>query len=748
MSLFSELRRRNVTAILPELGAPEWLSRAVILIFALGFIPAVIFAWIFEFTPDGIKRDYGATIDEPAAIAMRKRFDYIAISTAVALIIVVGLFSARQTTDEDGPVNLLSSSAQTAISSASVAVLPFVNMSNDKDNEYFSDGLTETLLHMLAQIPDLKVAARTSSFAFKGRQLSIREIARSLEVAHVLEGSVQKAGDRVRITAQLIRASDGYHVWSSNYDREVDDIFGIQDEIAQKVGYALSESLLGAAPVSQPAGLRTTDADAYDLYLQARKQRVTYSYSGLQAAEDLLKGALLIDPDFIEAKTELATSYIQQLETGLMDDREAYSEVIAITDQVLEERPDDPVALAASIFAKTGIRFMLGDFSGGPELVEQLEAIVARAPTELQPKLLLTRAYDMSQRHEDCVALLSEALRQDPFNPSIYYELGTSYMKARRWDEARDALEKSLEIEPAQPNAYTSLGAISLHSGDGVGYVTQFLKAIRVDPKDHELPGMLADFLYNLGLVDIGDDFAERVLALAPTSEIAYHLELVRAIATGDEDAGIASARRAIADDIEERRGSYVGAVRYLLRKAARDNNVEAASAWIDQQAPGILDIDVEQSPQKYRMSQGAAFDAWYTSLPREELFRRLEVMQSVLEEAGHNLEENPYSQTNILAMRGETEQAVEIALDKIFSSSVAKNLGWRRMLSQPHMAEIVADPRVKAAMQRWEEEEDRIRTQVESYFQDIQPTTRTARNASSANDSFHGIAERAVSRQ
>jgi tetratricopeptide (TPR) repeat protein len=354
----------------------------------------------------------------------------------------------------------------------------------------------------------------------------------------------------------------------------------------------------------------------------------------------------------------------------------------------------------------------------------------------------------MSQKNEECVALLSEALRQDPFNPSIYYELGTAFMKVQRWHEARAALEKSLEIEPAQPNAYTNLGTISLLSGDGVGYVTQFLKAIRVDPKDHELPGMLADFLYNLGLVDIGDDFSERVLALAPTSEIAYHLELVRAIATGDEEAGVASARRAIADDIEERRGSYVGAVRYLMRQAARDNNVEPASAWIDQQAPGILDIDAEQSPPKYRMSQVAAFDAWYTSLPREELFRRLEVMQSVFEKSGHRIEDNPYAQTNILAIRGETEEAVELALDKIFSSSVAKNLGWRQMLSQPHMAEVVADPRVKAAMQRWEDEEDRIRTQVESYFRDLQPTTRTARKASSANDSFHGIAQRAVSRQ
>ncbi len=766
MSLIAELRRRNVfrvaaaylvvgwlltevlTTILPTLGAPDWLSRAVILIFAFGFIPTVIFAWIFELTPDGIKRDYGAASDEPGSVAIRKRFDHLAIGTAVALIIVVGLFSARQTTDDSGQIQLLSSAVPTVISNASVAVLPFVNMSNDKDNEYFSDGLTETLLHMLTQIPDLKVAARTSSFAFKGKKLSIQEIARSLEVAHVLEGSVQKAGDSVRITAQLIRASDGYHVWSSNYDRKVDDIFGIQDEIAQKVGYALSESLLGAAPNVQPAGLKTTDADAYDLYLQARKERVTYSYSGLQAAEDLLKGALLIDPDFIEAKTELATSYLQQLETGLMDERDAYMQIIAITDQVLTERPEDPVALAASIFAKTGQQAMRGDFSGGAALVKDLEEIVAAAPGELQPRILLVRAYQTSQQHEKAVTVLSEALRQDPFNPSIYYELGTAYMKVDRWDEARAALEKSLEIEPEQPNAYTNLGTISLHFGDGIGFVTQFLKAIRVDPKDHELPGMLADFLYKLGLVEIGDDFTDRVLALAPTSEIAYQLELSRAIATGDDEAGIASARRAIADNIEDRRGSYVGAVRYLLRKSVQNNNVETEFAWIDQQAPGALDIDAEQASPKYRMSQGAAFDAWYTSLPREELLRRLDVLQSVFEKGGHSLKDNPYSHANILAMQGETEQAIEIALDKIFTNSVAKNLGWREMVSQVHFAELVADPRIEAAMRRWEDEENRMRAQVESYFRDLQSATRTAQNTPLSNDSFHGVAQRAVFRQ
>jgi TolB-like protein len=362
MSLVVELRRRNVfrvaaaylvvgwlltevlTTILPTLGAAEWASRAVILTFAFGFIPAVVLSWFYEITPEGIKRDHEVDHDHHEIQRVNK-LDKATIGTAIALIVVIGLFSARYTADESTDVNV-------AISDTSVAVLPFVNMSDDKDNEYFSDGLTETLLHMLTQIPDLKVAARTSSFAFKGQSLSIQDIARALEVAHVLEGSVQRAGDRVRVTAQLIRASDGFHVWSQVYDRTLDDIFEIQDEIAGEVGHALSKSLLGTENESLFAGIATTDADAYDLYLQARKERATYSYGGLQAAEDLLKGALLIDPDFTDAKTELAASYIHQWETGLMDEPTALGEIIAITDQVLADDPDEPVAKAASLFAK------------------------------------------------------------------------------------------------------------------------------------------------------------------------------------------------------------------------------------------------------------------------------------------------------------------------------------------------------------------------------------------------------------
>ncbi len=731
MSFVAELRRRNVfrvaaaylvvgwlltevlTTILPTLGAPEWVARAVILIFAFGFIPAVVLSWFYEIGAHGIELDHKVDRENPDNRRAARQVERVAIAAAIVLIIFVGLFSARYTDDA-------TREARAPVASTSVAVLPFVNMSGDADNEYFSDGLTETLLHMLAQVPDLKVAARTSSFAFKGQNKSIQEIARALEVAHVLEGSVQRAGDRVRVTAQLIRASDGFHVWSEVYDRTLDDIFGIQDEIAARVGSALSASLLGKDAAARFAGVTTTDPDAYDLYLQARRARATYSYGGLQEAEDLLKGALLIDPEFTDAKIELASSYVHQLETGLMDKRTALAEIIAMSDQALAERPADPVAKAISVYAKAISLASRGDQDALPDLVNELETIVARAPAETEPRMLLVRAYKGTQRVADCIPVIEGALSLDPFNPTLHYELGTAYMELKRSDEARAALQRSLELEPAQPNAYTYLGLLSLFEGDGVGYVSHILKAVAVDPRDHELPGMLAKFLYELGIVEVADEFRKRVNNLSPNSTIAYQLDIARAQATGDTAAGIAAARRAIEDDIENRRFAYGSAVQYLLRAAVAQGRAAAELAWLETQRPGVLDVDAAQVPSKARVVQGVAFDAWAQTLPHDEVLRRLDVMLAHAKAQGVDPTEDPNAHISILVLRGRVDAAIEVALNEVFTESVAMHLNWRDTLSQPRYAELRADARVQQAIQRWEDEEATLRGSVQTYFADM----------------------------
>jgi TolB-like protein/Tfp pilus assembly protein PilF len=735
MPLFDELKRRNVfrvalaylvvgwlltevlTTILPTLGAPDWTPRAVILIFAFGFIPAIVLSWFYELTPEGIKRDHEVRQDGSGLTRAGNTLQWVTIAGAVILVVFLGFFGAQQGDDAASPTGA-------AVSEASVAVLPFVNLSSDPDNEYFSDGLTETLLHMLTQHPELKVAARTSSFAFKNQDRTIVEIARLLGVAHVLEGSVQRVGDRVRVTAQLIRADDGFHVWSETYDLTFDDIFGIQDQIAEKVGSALTASLLGESANVRLAGVATESADAYDLYLMALNERVTFSYGGLRAAEDLLKGALTIDPDFLEAKTELASVYLHQVETGLLDRASARTEITAIADQVLAERPDNVDAYAIKIYVDKAYVGEQPSPEETFELIEQLEEIVAQNPSNYQPRLLLTRMLQSVQRNDRAVEVLQEALSLDPFNPRILYELGSLYAAQRDWENARAAVEKSLQIEPEQPNAYATLAIISLQNGDGLEYLRKFLQAIKADPKDHELPGRVAVFLYNLDLVDEGDDFRDRVLAIAPTSEMAYQVNLARAIATGDREAGVASARRAIEDDVPNRNFAFGGAVQYLLRDAIRRDETAEVLDYLEEAAPGIFDIEADSPQAKFRAAQFVSLEAWFVTLSRDELDSRLVAFNDLAVAYGFDAQENPQVMFVMATLRGDSEGAIKLLLDEFADDTPLRYPGWQELLQQPQYADVVADPRVQVVMQSWEEEEARVRDQVRAFLADLQATT------------------------
>lgn len=734
MALVAELKRRNVfqvaaaylvvgwlltevlTTILPTLGAPEWMSRAVILVFALGFIPAVVLSWVYELTPDGIKRDH--EVQGASSVTQSRGFSYSVIGIVIALVIVIAVLGAQNPLQDD-------TSNSEFISDASVAVLPFVNMSNDPDNEYFSDGLTETLLHMLAQVPELQVAARTSSFAFKDQNVNVGEIAAALNVAHVLEGSVQKSGNRVRVTAQLIRASDGFHVWSSSYDRTIEDIFAIQDEIAGKVGSALSVSLLGQEVTETiVAGISTDNTDAYDLYLQALKERATFSFGGLQAAENLLKGALTIDSQFLDAKIELADNYRHQVETGLLTADDGYRQIKALADQVLEVEPDNPSARAIRLYSDIATL----DVSANPAIVfdtiAELQQLLEKNAAEYRIRVLLTRLLAGTQQHEEALRLQQEALKADPYNARIHYELGSVYSYMQQWDAARDALRRSLDIEPRQPNAYVQLALIGMKTGDGLEFVQQLLNAMEVDPKDHELPGYIALFLYRIDLVEEGDDFRERVMAIAPTSEVAYQINLHRAIAVGDREASLESARRAIADDIDDRQSSYGGAVQFLLRDAAQHGTVEETSAWLEQQAPGILQVDAELTDVKYRNAQYAALDAWYVSLPRDELLARIEKMLANVRELGGDPLKAPEARMQVAALKDNTEEAIEVALNEVFTKPVESNLDWKATFAQAQFKDVVADSRIQLAFKAWENELATLRSQVSRFLADLSSAT------------------------
>jgi TolB-like protein/cytochrome c-type biogenesis protein CcmH/NrfG len=729
MSVLDELQRRNVlrvvfaylvvgwlftevlTTILPELGAPAWASRTVILVFALGFIPVAVLSWIYEFTPEGIKRE-SEIGDNDGARGGHRTFDYLVISAITILVLTIAVLGARSTIDE--------SPSAGSVSVASVAVLPFVNMTGDARNDYFSDGMTETLLHMLTQIPDLQVAARTSSFAFKDQTRTAREIADVLGVAHILEGSVQLANNRVRVTAQLIRAVDGFHVWSQNYDREFDDIFRIQDEIAREVGKSLSASLLGSETTPDIVPVGTENPDAYDLYLQALGERATYSYRGLQAAESLLKGALATDPDFLDAKTELAINYMHQANTGLMGREEAITLCSAMTRQVLDVKPDDALANAINIF---------GDVLGHTELtgpeqtraaIDELTRLTAENPDIYEIRMLLSDLLRILRQYDRALLVNLEGLQREPFNARIHYELGTLYSLMDRPEDARNALTKSLEIEPRQPNAYMHLARVSARTGDTVDIVRYMLKAFELDPSDHELPGALAMFLYDLRLVEEGDDFRDLVDAIAPTSDMSYQLALRRTIATDDAAESVEVAKRIVEEDVGERQAVFSEAVQVLMNSAAAEGTVSEMTAYIEQHAPGVFDTGAESLPPKYRAAQIAAFDAWYVALPRDEMLARLGDIIDSARDFGFDPMDDPFARLDIHALRGETEQGVNVALNDVLSRAVTADLRWRERFSGVQYRDIVAEPRVTEALERWQAEYEEAREAVRAYLAEL----------------------------
>jgi hypothetical protein len=264
------------------------------------------------------------------------------------------------------------------------------------------------------------------------------------------------------------------------------------------------------------------------------------------------------------------------------------------------------------------------------------------------------------------------------------------------------------------------LARAALQTGDGVEYLRQMLEAMVVDPRDHEIPGFVAAFLYEFGLIEEADDFRNRVLAIAPTSEIAYRIELLRALNMGDEEATDAAARRAIEDGIDDRRFAYAGAVQYLMRTAASRGEVEETSAYLEENAPGIFDIDAASTPAKFRTAQLMAFDAWYTTLPRDELFRRMETMLAIARGFGIDPLDNPRTAVGAAALRGEVERAVDVALSDLFTQAVTLNPGWRNDFAQAQYSEFVEDPRIQAAMQNWQDEEAALRDRMKSFLADL----------------------------
>ena len=425
-NLFAELKRRKVvkvgvvylvaawlavqvaSIVFPAFDAPAWALRVFILVLLLGFPIALVLTWVLELTPEGVRFEASPTGN--------KRVVTVAAGLAA---LALGWYFVGQPSVRPGQ-SVVEAKAAAPVDNKSIAVLAFTDLSAKHDQEYFSDGMSEEILNALAQIRDLRVAGRTSSFSFKGRNVDIRTIGKSLGVAHVLEGSVRTQGDRVRITAQLIRSADGIHLWSKQYEGDLSDVFKLQDQIARAIADELQVTLVGDQKVRLVAEA-TTDPAAYQLYLRATEVLNKRDYPRANDAIAWLQQAIALDPKFARAQSQLA---LVQMVVNIRD-------------------PDR-----------------------GIDAERHAREAIALDPTLAQPVYVLglVRRYD--RRFAEARPYLDRAVRMQSQDASAHMYLGQWLIVTGYTAQGIAELDRAIAIDPMLPNAVNWRAYQYLYNGD------------------------------------------------------------------------------------------------------------------------------------------------------------------------------------------------------------------------------------------------------------------------------------------
>jgi TolB-like protein/Tfp pilus assembly protein PilF len=524
MSIIAELKRRNVIrvavayvitawlilqvtdVVIGNIEAPPWVFQAILLVVVIGFPLAMLFAWAFELTPDGLKRE--SEVDRTASVADQtgRKLDRAIIAVLVVAVVYFAYdkFSAEPVVDDIVAVDTTTEKIADALTDnkPSIAVLPFVNMSSDPEQDYFSDGIAEELLNLLAKIPQFQVAGRTSSFAFKGENDDLRLIGNSLGVNNILEGSVRKGGDRVRITAQLVRVDNGFHLWSETYDRELNDVFAVQDEIATAVVYELKVKLLGFDVTSGAGDPLYANADAHNSYLQGLFYLNKVGPDNYDKAATYFQEAVALVPESALAWASLAAAHIRFAGQSDKDPAETLA------------RAREEIAKAFSLDDKTPEAYLakadLADsfdwnWAAADDAIRQ--ALVLRPGDAAALRMRASLAGKLG-RNEESLREYRELLVRDPFDGRVPYGMVSQLYIAGEYDEAESILQRVLDRDPTGnfTNAYMSFVLA------GTGRLEEALAFAQKEPVDFVRLNAIAVVQFKLGNIEASDRAQQELL--------------------------------------------------------------------------------------------------------------------------------------------------------------------------------------------------------------------------------------------
>lgn len=694
------------------LGLPDWTLRFVLLLLLLGFPIALLLSWAYDLTPEGLRR---TSRDDPDPAATRHALHHLEIVVAAALVLVVGyLFWSTDIGDETQTIKegLTPSSAleehvaeapptapepDAAAPLTAIAVLPFVSMSADEDDQYFADGLSDTLLHRLARFGELQVIARTSSFAFKGRNEDVREIGRILSVGSLLEGSVQRAGERLRVIAQLVETEGGTHLWSETFDRDAADVFAIQDEIAEAVAAALQVEVLAGGEQ------RAVDPEAYDYYLRGLELSQLETTSANRAAADFFRRSIETDADFAQAHASLALVSFQMIFQGGVSMEEAFAKIETHTTRALEIDPQ----LAAALRLRGLMDFRVrGDM-------------------------------ESAERN------LRAAVVADPNDASSRVYLGYLLYNLQRYEEAWAEVQLGYKLNPLDRMTASQYAGVLAARGEPEKGIELLERRVAFDEGDVGCMSCLAQRYFSFGRVDLGIYWRHRVLLKDPenaaeTQEMALYMH-----ALGDRERANAWADKAIALSSENPAARYgrfhlnlefdhLGEVEATLDQLMSSGELQSGAPQIWNALAGTAMIYLDRPGEAIELLETAlAAPGWagglvldlhlYGNLAQAHLAmgdtpgaRRVAAdgLAVVARAARQGLRSTDltYAAARLNAYHGNIEEAIAGVVSAVDRGFVANSRppGWKWMPS-----EIEDDPRYRAAMARVDAELARQRDRV-----------------------------------